>query len=145
MRVKSGVSLFAVVVWVAITSKPLVAAQESSTLSPDQSQTARPSPQQSEPDQATSDEAPYAKLSKQQLERLVAPIALYPDALVAQILAASTFPAQITDAEGWLQIHPGLYPSVLAPAPSRWGPSPAGLPAFPHCPLSLPSSAFPAD
>lgn len=59
-----------------------------------------------------SPEAPYAKLSKSQLERLVAPIALYSDALIAQILAASTFPTQITDAEDWLQ-HPGLNDRTL--------------------------------
>src|SRR5208283_3263325 len=38
----------------------------------------------------------------QQLEQLVAPIALYPDTLVAQILAASTYPAQVIAADNWL-------------------------------------------
>jgi Protein of unknown function (DUF3300) len=72
-----------------------------------------------------SPEAPYAKLSKAQLERLVAPIALYPDALVAQILAASTFPAQITDAETWLQSHPGLSGADLGKQADQqnWDPS----------------------
>jgi uncharacterized membrane protein YgcG len=76
-------------------------AQDDGSQASDQSQNGTPSLEDSP-------EAPYAKLSKSQLERLVAPIALYPDALVAQILAASTFPTQITDAETWLQTHPGL-------------------------------------
>ncbi|HKF20923.1 MAG TPA: DUF3300 domain-containing protein [Candidatus Angelobacter sp.] len=40
-----------------------------------------------------------------ELQALVAPIALYPDALVAQVLAASTFPDQVAAAEHWLQQH----------------------------------------
>ena len=38
---------------------------------------------------------PYARQTPEQLQQLVAPIALYPDSLVAQILAASTFPEQV--------------------------------------------------
>src|SRR5260370_6242858 len=45
------------------------------------------------------------QLSPQQIQQLVAPIALYPDALVAQILAPSTYPAQIVDADRCMQIH----------------------------------------
>ena len=43
-----------------------------------------------------------APMSASQLDALVAPIALYPDALVAQILAASTFPDQVAVANYWL-------------------------------------------
>src|SRR5271156_1090086 len=42
-------------------------------------------------------------LSPQQLEQLVAPIALYPDALVAEVLTASTYPGQVADADHWPQ------------------------------------------
>ena len=45
-------------------------------------------------------------LSPQQLQELVAPIALYPDALVAQILAASAYPTQIVEAERFLRRKP---------------------------------------
>jgi hypothetical protein len=93
-------------IWLAFESCPFVMAQDSAQAA--QTQGAPPPAEQSEPAENASDEAPYAKLSKEQLERLVAPIALYPDALVAQILAASSFPTQITDAETWLQTHPGL-------------------------------------
>src|SRR5579862_6700158 len=49
-----------------------------------------------------------APLSAAELQQLAAPIALYPDALVAQILGASTFPDQIADANGWLQQNKNL-------------------------------------
>jgi len=58
-------------------------------------------------------QSPYAALSKEQLQRLVAPIALYPDSLVAQVLAASTFPSQIVDAEAFMKAHQGLSPKDL--------------------------------
>src|SRR5438132_7642055 len=40
-----------------------------------------------------------------QLQQLVAPIALYPDELIAQILAAATYPEQVVEAERWMQQH----------------------------------------
>src|ERR1700732_3658575 len=58
--------------------------------------------------------APPAKQSAQELQQLVAPIALYPDALVAQILAASTYPTQIVEAERWIQRNSKLKGDQLA-------------------------------
>jgi hypothetical protein len=58
-------------------------------------------------------QAPYADLSQQQLQRLVAPIALYPDALVAQVLAACSFPSQIVEAENWIKAHQGMAPEEI--------------------------------
>ncbi len=52
--------------------------------------------------------------SPQQLQQLVAPIALYPDALVAKILAASTYPTQIVEADRWMQSHSNLKGEELA-------------------------------
>src|SRR5689334_22010525 len=46
--------------------------------------------------------------SAEQLEQLVAPIALYPDALVAQVLAGSTYPTQIVEADRWMQQNTNL-------------------------------------
>jgi len=46
-----------------------------------------------------------AKQSPEQLQQLVAPIALYPDALVAQIFAAATYPEQIVEAGKWMEKH----------------------------------------
>jgi hypothetical protein len=53
-------------------------------------------------------EAPQANLSASQIDELVSPIALYPDALVAQILAGSTYPDQIVTANSWLQANSTL-------------------------------------
>jgi hypothetical protein len=53
-------------------------------------------------------------LTPEALQQLVAPIALYPDALVAQILAASTYPSQIVEADRWLQNHSDLKEDKLA-------------------------------
>jgi hypothetical protein len=69
----------------------------------------------------------------EQLEQLVAPIALYPDSLVAQILAASTFPEQVVEADQWVQLHPDLKGDALAQAVDQqpWDPSVKALTAFP--------------
>ena len=44
----------------------------------------------------------YTPQTPEQLQQLVEPIALYPDSLVAQILAATTFPAEVVEADRWL-------------------------------------------
>jgi hypothetical protein len=75
----------------------------------------------------------YLEQTPEQLQQLVAPIALYPDSLVAQILAASTFPEQVVDADQWVQSHPDLKDEALAQAvdQQRWEPSVKALVAFP--------------
>ena len=77
--------------------------------------------------------APYMQQTPEQLEQLVAPIALYPDSLVAQILAASTFPEQVVEADQWVQLHPDLKGDALAQAVDQqpWDPSVKALTAFP--------------
>jgi len=64
---------------------------------------------------------------------LVAPIALYPDSLVAQILAAATFPEQVVEADRWVQAHPDLKDEALGQAVDQqpWDPSVKALTAFP--------------
>jgi hypothetical protein len=49
-----------------------------------------------------------ARLSPQELSNLVAPVALYPDMLLSQVLAASTYPLEITEAQQWMQQNAGL-------------------------------------
>src|ERR1035438_7638832 len=58
---------------------------------------------QSAPTGSTGYSGQGAPLSADDLQQLVAPIALYPDALVAQVLGASTFPDQVAFADNWLQ------------------------------------------
>src|SRR5258708_4469149 len=55
--------------------------------------------------QSNEQQQPPVQHSPQELQQLVAPIALYPDALVAQILAASTYPTEIVEADRWMQGH----------------------------------------
>src|ERR1022692_38289 len=76
---------------------------------------------------------PRAQQTPEQLQRLVAPIALYPDSLVAQILAASTFPDQVVEADRWVQAHPNLKGDELAREVDQqpWDPSVKALTAFP--------------
>src|ERR1700678_4360694 len=77
--------------------------------------------------------APLAQQTPEQLQRLVAPIALYPDSLVAQILAASTFPEEVVEADRWVQAHPDLKGQALGDAVNQqpWDPSVKALAAFP--------------
>ncbi|HXM61160.1 MAG TPA: DUF3300 domain-containing protein [Terriglobales bacterium] len=66
-----------------------------------------------------------AQQPPEQLQQLVAPIALYPDALVAQILAASTYPAEVVEADRWFQKHADLKEEKLAKEVDKqsWDPS----------------------
>src|SRR5215472_14495221 len=57
-----------------------------------------------------------SKPSPKELQQLVAPIALYPDGLVAQVLAGSTYPTQIVEAERWMQENKNLQGQDLAKA-----------------------------
>lgn len=69
----------------------------------------------------------------QELQQLVAPIALYPDALVAQVLAASTYPTEIVEADRWMQSHSNLRGEELAKNVDKqsWDPSVKALTQFP--------------
>jgi hypothetical protein len=73
-------------------------------------------------------------LGAQQLEQLVAPIALYPDPLVAQVLTASTYPAQIADADHWRQAQAYAPQEQIAAGADaqNWDPSVKALTAFPQ-------------
>ncbi|MGA3211795.1 MAG: DUF3300 domain-containing protein [Terriglobales bacterium] len=74
-----------------------------------------------------------APLSPDQLDSLVAPIALYPDALVAQVLAAATNPEQVAYADDWLAQNGNLTGPALAQAVDQqsWDPSVKALTQFP--------------
>jgi len=80
------------------------------------------------PDQPTP-----SQLSPEQLQQLVAPIALFPDALVAQILAAAAYPTQIVEAERFLEQNPNLKGKDLGDAVDQqdWDPSVKALTQFP--------------
>ena len=85
-------------------------------------------------DQSAAPQPPQAaQQTPEQLQQLVAPIALYPDALVAQILAAATYPAEIVEADRWMQQHTDLKGKKLADEVNKqsWDPSVKALAQFP--------------
>jgi hypothetical protein len=75
-----------------------------------------------------------AKVSNQQLDSLTAPIALYPDALLAQVLMAATFPQDVTAAAAWSKANSQYKgdDAVKAVASEPWDPSVQSLVAFPQ-------------
>jgi len=75
----------------------------------------------------------YVPLEAEQLNQLVAPIALYPDSLVAQVLTAATYPDQVMEAQDWSRQNGDLRPEDRAAAADRmqWDPSVKALTAFP--------------
>jgi len=83
--------------------------------------------------QPPEDATPVPQPSASELDQLVAPIALYPDALVAQILAAATYPTQVVEADRWMQQHADLNGDALAQAvdSQSWDPSVKALTQFP--------------
>ena len=76
---------------------------------------------------------PDQALTPQQLENLVAPIALYPDPLLGQILVAATYPLEVVQAYQFMQRNPGLSGAGLTQAvqEQNWDPSIQALVVFP--------------
>lgn len=72
--------------------------------------------------------------SRQQLDQMLAPIALYPDALLSQILMASTYPLEVVEAARWSGSHPDLAgdDAVRTAENEDWDPSVKSLVAFPQ-------------
>ena len=93
--------------------------------------------QDTQPAASTGSSSDYAgqgtPASAEELQSLVAPIALYPDALVAQILSAATFPDQVAVADYWVQQNKTLTGSALMAAVDKqtWDPSVKALTQFP--------------
>jgi hypothetical protein len=92
-----------------------------------------PANQQSAPPDGSQGAPQAAPLSVEQLDQLVAPIALYPDALVAQVLAAATYPTQVVDADRWRQSQGNASPEQIAAGADahNWDASVKALTAFP--------------
>jgi hypothetical protein len=90
---------------------------------------------QAPPDPTTGmpDTQQAARLSPDQLEDLVAPIALYPDPMLSQVLVASTYPLELLEAQQWLQHNSGLKGQALMDAARQqnWDASIQAMVAFP--------------
>ena len=87
----------------------------------------------SQPQAATHNGDISGQIPNDQLDSLVAPIALYPDPLLAQVLAASTYPLEIIQLQQWMTRHPDLKGEALASAVEKedWDPAVQGLAALP--------------
>src|SRR3954469_12004532 len=83
---------------------------------------------------ATPQAAEPPPLGKEQLEQVVAPIALYPDDLLSQVLMASTYPLEVVQAARWAAQNPKVTGKALedAMAKQTWDPSVKGLVAVPQ-------------
>jgi hypothetical protein len=117
VRLKQFLAL--VLVWgIVLATSPATAATGSEVLMPPQDAAAAPAP---------------APIPASQLDSLVAPIALYPDALVAQVLAASTYPNEVVEADQWMKDHSNLQGTALVDAVNQqqWDPSVQALTQFP--------------
>ncbi len=115
------------VLWTSGHSFSIVRAQEAAP-----EEATAPPPEVAAPLPPEAPEAP-APLSPDDLDQMVAPIALYPDALVAQILAGSTYPTEVVEAARWQSANPGLSGANLAAAVDslNWDPSIKALTQFP--------------
>jgi hypothetical protein len=79
--------------------------------------------------------SPRAKtFSQQDLDRLLAPVALYPDPLLAQVLMASTYPLEVVEAARWVKANPRVSGTALETAMSKqsWDPAVRSLTAVPQ-------------
>ena len=87
-----------------------------------------PTPQQNAPMQGR------PAITQQELDQMLAPIALYPDSLLSQILMASTYPLEVVEAARWSKANPNLKgdQAVQAVAQNNWDPSVKSLVAFPQ-------------
>lgn len=109
---------------------PAPAQNPASSASTATASSAAPAPAQTT---AAAQAAPYTPPSADQLYQMVAPIALFPDNLVAQVLAGSTYPDQIAAADTFLTQNPGLKGDALQTQvnPQPWDASVKALTTFP--------------
>src|SRR5438067_8855689 len=116
--------LIAFVCAASLSFSPVLLAQQTAppALSQDMTDTANAPAQEAAP-----------KIPNDQLDSLVAPIALYPDELLAQILAASTYPLEIIQLEQWLKRNPNLKDKALADGVAKqpWDPSVQAMAVLP--------------
>jgi len=113
--------------------KPLIAALLCIALAmPASAQSPTQQPRQSYPAPASSAET--KTFSQAELDQAVAPIALYPDALLAQVLVASTYPIEVVYADRWIAANPGLKGTALEEAlqTQPWDPAVKSLTVLPQ-------------
>jgi hypothetical protein len=100
---------------------------------PQYDQQAPPYDQQGAPQGSQQPQQNAPLLTPEQMDTMVAPIALYPDPMLGQVLAASTYPLEVVEAQQWLQQNGNLHGQDLlnAARQQNWDPSVQALVAFP--------------
>jgi hypothetical protein len=89
------------------------------------------------PQQAQAQDSDYlassGEYSQEELAQMLAPIALYPDALLSQVLMASTYPIEVIEADRWVRLNPRLKDEALDVAllDKNWDPSVKAIAQFP--------------
>jgi hypothetical protein len=102
---KHANGLFVLAVAAALAAEPLLAEAQQN---PAPAETAAPAPATT-PAEGEAEQAPAnSAFTREELEKLLAPIALYPDPLLAQMLPASAYPVQIVQAQRWLDKNKAL-------------------------------------
>lgn len=94
---------------------------------------AAPAPAPAPANSTVSVAPPQAVFTTEQLDQMLAPLALYPDSLLAQVLMATTYPGNVADAAAWSKANPGVTgdDAVKQVANQPWDPSVQSLVAFP--------------
>jgi hypothetical protein len=136
---------FSVVLLTLLASNPLLAATDagisaaeddtpSAGVSAVPAEAPAPAPAAAAPASATQPAATQAVFRTEELDQMMAPIALYPDSLLAQVLMAATYPGNVADAVAWSKAHPDVQgdAAVKQVADQPWDPSVQSLVAFPQ-------------
>jgi Protein of unknown function (DUF3300) len=114
------------------TASPSASSPQTADATPPAPQATSPAPQATPIGPAAPPEHP---LNQAQLEQLVAPIALYPDPLLSQVLMASTYPLEVVEADRWVRVpaNQALKGDALTQAleQQEWDPSIMALIPFP--------------
>jgi len=119
----------------AATASPPAANPPVTTPAPPPAATPAPAPAQPAvaPPPAAPEQPSQAVFTTEQLDQMLAPLALYPDSLLAQVLMATTYPGNVADAAAWSKAHPKVSgdDAVKQVAGQPWDPSVQSLVAFP--------------
>src|SRR5258708_3917326 len=116
--------------WLLVVLALTAGMAQAQTPSPSQNPAPAPTPTQAQP-QA---QAQPARFKPEEIEALVAPVALYPDSVLAQVLMASTYPLEIVHAARWVKANPNVKgdAAVKAVEGQSWDVSVKSLVAFPQ-------------
>ncbi|MFV3369170.1 DUF3300 domain-containing protein [Pseudomonas sp. NY15435] len=114
-------------------STPAAAQPAATPAPPPPAPAAAPAPPATPPATQAAEQQAQAVFSTEQLDQMLAPLALYPDSLLAQVLMATTYPGNVADAAAWSKAHPKVSgdDAVKQVADQPWDPSVQSLVAFP--------------